>query len=253
MHGQVVDTPSATEFFTEIQAKLLPGAAADFTRLLGEKSARVGQLLAHLEAATGEQASREVLEALLRTGFATRRRAGQILASVPPVQLRAAILRLVAPGADLESSFAELDELLEEFPGAAFDLPGELLHFGAPQRYWLWSRWVWDPELETGALRLVTTEEVELAGPTRAATYRAVGEATAFVLETGRAAGFLAGGEDVFAVDVFLAAVYGVYMYTVLRMRMTREFTRIVPELPELVRRLLGIYHGYPVTSTQEG
>ncbi|MNC94329.1 hypothetical protein D3C83_111550 [compost metagenome] len=42
--------------------------------------------------------------------------------------------------------------------------------------------------------------------------------------------------------DVFLACVYSVYMYTVLRLRMTQEFNRIVPELPDLVRRLLGVY-----------
>jgi len=32
-------------------------------------------------------------------------------------------------------------------------------------------------------------------------------------------------------------------MYTVLRMRMTREFNQLVPQLPDLIRRLLGIYH----------
>ena len=45
-----------------------------------------------------------------------------------------------------------------------------------------------------------------------------------------------------FGADVFLACVYSVYMYTVLRLRMTQEFNRIVPELPDLVRRLLGVY-----------
>jgi len=31
-------------------------------------------------------------------------------------------------------------------------------------------------------------------------------------------------------------------MYTVLRMRMTQEFNKVVPDLPDLVRRLLGVY-----------
>ncbi len=44
-----------------------------------------------------------------------------------------------------------------------------------------------------------------------------------------------------FAVDVYLAAIYGVYLYTVLRMRMTQEFNKVVPELPALVRRLLSV------------
>jgi hypothetical protein len=37
--------------------------------------------------------------------------------------------------------------------------------------------------------------------------------------------------------------VYGVYMQTILRMRMTKEFTNLLPPLPELTRRLLGVHH----------
>jgi hypothetical protein len=36
--------------------------------------------------------------------------------------------------------------------------------------------------------------------------------------------------------------IYGVYMYTVTRLRMTQEFNRVIPPLPDLVRRLLGVY-----------
>jgi hypothetical protein len=31
-------------------------------------------------------------------------------------------------------------------------------------------------------------------------------------------------------------------MYTILRMRMTQEFNRVVPRMPDLIRRLLGVY-----------
>ena len=65
----------------------------------------------------------------------------------------------------------------------------------------------------------------------------------AFVNETGKQVGFTdLGTGALFGVDVFLACVYSVYMYTVLRLRMTQEFNRIVPELPDLVRRLLGVH-----------
>ena len=74
-------------------------------------------------------------------------------------------------------------------------------------------------------------------------TYLLVGQAVAFVDQTGKAAGFTDAGPGLFGTDVFLAAVYGVYMNTVLRMRMTQEFNRLVPELPSLIRRLLGVYH----------
>ncbi len=41
---------------------------------------------------------------------------------------------------------------------------------------------------------------------------------------------------------MFLACVYAVYMYTVFRMKLSNEFNRILPELPEFTRRLLGVY-----------
>jgi hypothetical protein len=101
---------------------------------------------------------------------------------------------------------------------------------------------MWDPRTETGSLPLVTMEEFDLTADTRGETYLKVGQAIAFVHETGQAAGFTAYGPGPFGIDVFLACVYAVYMYTVLRMRMTQEFNKIVPELPDLVRRLLGVY-----------
>ena len=106
---------------------------------------------------------------------------------------------------------------------------------------------MWDPRTETGALPLVTMDDVALGGELRGQVYLQVGEAVAFVDETGKASGFTAlgggGSGGPFGIDVYLAAVYGVYMYTVLRMRMTQEFNRLVPELPDLVRRLLGVYY----------
>jgi len=42
-------------------------------------------------------------------------------------------------------------------------------------------------------------------------------------------------------VDVYLAAIYGVYLYTVTRLRMTQEFNRVIPQLPDLVRWLHGV------------
>jgi hypothetical protein len=85
-------------------------------------------------------------------------------------------------------------------------------------------------------------EDFDWDAPNRAEGYLRVGEAMAFVNETGKAVGFTDLGSGLFGADVFLACVYAVYMYTVLRLRMTQEFNRIVPELPDLVRRLLGVY-----------
>ena len=101
---------------------------------------------------------------------------------------------------------------------------------------------MWDPATGKGALPLVVMDEVDLTAESVAETYRRVGVAVAFVTDVGEAAGFTKGGSGVFGTDVFLASVYGVYMYTTLRLRMTQEFSKIMPELDELLRRLLGVH-----------
>jgi hypothetical protein len=127
--------------------------------------------------------------------------------------------------------------------GPGFDLPGEMLHFTSPDRYWLWTRWIWDPQARTGALALVTTTEVgRSTGATRGAVYLDVGRATAFVDEAAKAVGPPWSGRGPFGIDVFLAAAYVVHVSTVVRLRMSREVAGILPPLTELVRRLLGVY-----------
>ena len=112
-------------------------------------------------------------------------------------------------------------ELLDPLPAIAADLPGELLHFLDPGRYWLWTRWMWDPDAGTGALALVTMDDTDLdpaeAGADAARRTSPSAGPMAFVEETGKAAGFTDLGPGLFGTDVFLAAVYGVYMQTVLR------------------------------------
>lgn len=240
MPGQIVDTPTAEEFMRETLEKVSPevlgGIAADLER----KAAGFAMLLGAGAAAT---ASRDDLRRVLRTVFASRRRADVILADVGADLLADEIDRLLHGAEPLAARVDRFRAALGDFPEPAFDLPGELLHFTYPDRYWLWTRWMWDPRTETGALRLVTEDEFDFDAAGHGAAYLRVGEAVAFVNETGKAAGFTTVGGGLFGVDVFLACVYAVYMYTVLRLRMTQEFNRIVPELADLVRRLLGVYH----------
>lgn len=239
MPGQVVDTPTAQEFLREILDRVPRAELAVIAQDLERKSDALRTLLT-----PGGSLDGDALRKALRWIFATRRSADRILDAVGPARLAETIGDLLHGDDDLAVRFERFDGVLAEFPEPAFDLPGELLHFVFPDRYWLWSRWVWDPRTETGALALVTTDDIDLSdGDGRGDVYLTVGRATAFVAETGRAAGFVGAASGPFGVDVFLAAVYGVYMYTVLRLRMTQEFTRVVPRLPDLVRRLLGVYH----------
>jgi len=88
----------------------------------------------------------------------------------------------------------------------------------------------------------VVEDDFDLNGETPGEIYTRMGIATAFVKATGEAAGFSKLTNSPFDIDVFLACVYAIYMYTTLRMRMTQEFNKVVPQLPELVRRLLGTW-----------
>ena len=235
--GPVVDTASAQEFMAETLARVPAAVLGEIARDLARKSAALRALL------VDRRAEREELCQALRWVFSTRRRAEGLVDVVGAEALADGVADLLGSTHGVAERFDRFAALLAPVPEAAADLPGELLHFTAPDRYWLWTRWMWDPDIETGALRLVTTEDVDLFGDSPGQTYLRVGQAVAFVDQTGKAAGFTDAGPGLFGVDVFLAAVYGVYMNTVLRMRMTQEFNRLVPDLPNLIRRLLGVYH----------
>lgn len=238
--GPVIDTPSAQEFHREILDRISAAELAVIGADLDRKSRALRELLAPGAAGLDRATLRQALGWI----FAARRHADEILDTVGPQRLAAAIDGLLDHSEEPAARFDRFDALLAGLPGPGFDLPGELLHFTFPDRYWLWTRWLWDPDTKTGALRLVTTDDIDLTdGATRGGVYLTVGRATAFVSETGQAAGFTTAGPGLLGTDVFLAAVYGIYMYTVLQMRMTREFTRLVPPLPGLIRRLLGVYH----------
>jgi hypothetical protein len=59
---------------------------------------------------------------------------------------------------------------------------------------------------------------------------------------SGDAAGLLDLGPEPWNLDVLLACVYCVYLYTVTRLRMTQEFNKVIPPLPDLARRFLGVH-----------
>ncbi len=223
----------------ETLEKVSPDDLVDISSKLERKAAVFAERLAPGRLGEADPAD---LRIVLRNTFSTRRKAGAILDQIGSARLAEAIDDLLRGEHPLPVRFERCQAVLADYPQAAFDLPAELLHFTYPDRYWLWSRWMWDPRTETGALALVTDEDFDFGDDGPGATYLRIGEATAFVTETGRAAGFAAIGSGPFGVDVFLGCVYAVYMYTVLRLRMTQEFNRIVPEQAELVQRLLGVH-----------
>ena len=234
MGGQVVDTVTAEEFMQQVLLKISVEEMEAIVVAAETKADRFRSLF------NGGVPSRDTLEAAFKMMFGVRRRKGTVLIdSVGADHLGGAVAGLLSPGPVPQ----RLDDFVAALPGhdeIATEIGAEILHFTSPEEHWLWTRWMWDPRTETGALRLVTMDDFDLAGATAGATYVRVGLAMAFVAETGRAIGFA--GRPPFGLDVFLACVYGIYMYTVLRMRMTQEFNSVVPQLPELARRLLGVH-----------
>jgi hypothetical protein len=233
--GQVVDTSTAQEFMREALEKITP-EELDLTAALCERKAAIFH-----EAIHGPPLDEAALRRILGHVFPVRRKIEPLLASVDAERLGGLVRSLVDGTEPLLARFDAFVEALGEFD-AATDLAAEVLHFTDPERFWPWARWMWDPANETGALRLVTMDEFDLGGATPGEVYFRVGEAVDFVRRTGDAAGFTRIGNGMFGMDVFLACVYGIYMYTVLRMRMTQEFNKVVPQLPELARRLLGVH-----------
>lgn len=264
--GQPVDTAAMQEFMTATLQKISREELDAVEAQLQEKGRRLRALVHPDVLPTLSEAQ---LHALLRTVFATRRRATAILEGVGPGEMKATIEQLLYAPGPVEARFQRFVESLTAHIGdvsvlrprkssdsrskrsaeeAALkenvfcDLGSELLHFTRPLDHWLWTRWIWDPQAGTGAMPLVTMEECDLYGRTVGETYLKMGVATAFVKATGEAAGLADIGTGPYGIDVFLACVYAVYMYTTLRLRMTQEFNQVVPQMPELVRRILGVW-----------
>lgn len=240
MNSQVVDTLTAKELMEEALKKISEDEVASIIRELGDKSRRFQSLLSK-ESLTqsGENDMRRVLQSV----FCTRRKTNSILQQYPTDVLKTYVSELLYGSDSIENRFnafcSKLGSLDQQIQ---FDLASELLHFIYPDTYWLWTKWMWDPRAKTGSLALVTMKDFELQRPTLGETYLRVGEAVVFVTNVGEAAGFQKQGKGLFGTDVYLALVYGIYIYTILKMRMTQEFNKVVPQLPELVRRLLGVY-----------
>src|SRR3990172_4031941 len=184
--GQVVDTETAQEFMVQTLEQASRAELGDLVAELQKKSARFREWLSPDALLTLE---RQQLRGLLRSIFATRRKADAILDVMGVDGLRNSIRYLLYGEPDTQERYQHFVDCLSGYWGdvrlARKPLPGQ-----------------------------------------------------------GEAAGFAKFGvsDSPFGIDVFLSCVYAVYVYTTLRLRMTQEFNKVVPQLPELSRRLLGVW-----------
>lgn len=238
--SQLIDIEAAKEFMKETLSRVSPDELVAIAADLETKS-KVFQ--GYLNPAHIDQLSEGQTEKILKSIFATRRRLKQILEVHPHDSLKENIKNLLYGAERIETRFQTFVDQLDglDHPSLRTELAAELLHFSNPDQYWLWSRWMWDPKKKTGSIPLVTSEEFDLQGERDGEVYMKVGKGVAFVHSIAEAAEFQFISRTLFGTDVFLSCVYVIYAYTVLRMRMTQEFNKVMPPLPEFSRRLLGV------------
>lgn len=115
------------------------------------------------------------------------------------------------------------------------------MHARDPETYPWWARWVYRPIDRTGALLLVLDDPDALAGLGDVTCYSRMRESELFLGEVLQSTRRLPGIPAPHVPTVALAAIYGVYMFTMASWRMTSEFTQALPPFPNVVRTLLGI------------
>ncbi|MEI7847343.1 MAG: hypothetical protein WCK35_16205 [Chloroflexota bacterium] len=165
-----------------------------------------------------------------------------------------ALLNGEAHAAERIAVFVEKLGALE--PRLALELATGLLNNTDPQQHWLWTRWLWDPTSGTGALPLLAGSTYNLArtgsgtyplANSLADGYIRVGAVTAMSIKFGEVTGLFTPEllcdekRALFANSAFLACVYSVYLYGTTSWRLSREFNRLLPTLPGMARRLLGL------------
>src|SRR5512147_129328 len=129
----------------------------------------------------------------------------------------------------------------------ALELASGLLHNISPNEYWLWTRWLWDPTTGTGILPLLAGSTHNLLAENLADGYARVGAVTAMSMKFAEGTGLwtdeLMSNEKraQFANSAFLACAYSVYMYGSTSWRLSRDFNELLPSLPNMARRLLGL------------
>jgi len=129
----------------------------------------------------------------------------------------------------------------------ALELATGLLHNTSPKDNWLWTRWLWDPTVGTGILPLLAGSVHNLVAENLADGYARVGAVTAMSMKFGEGTGLFTPElmdnkkRAPFANSAFLACAYSVYLYGTTSWRLSREFNGLLPTLPNMARRLLGL------------
>ena len=189
------------------------GGVERYVGALALKSSLFGEILG--KGRVGQMTQGEFLDL---AAFITpvRRRIAAWIGDFGYAALHRRIIGLLEGWSDLSTTDARMADFVEGFPldkehRRVRDLAAEILHFTAPERYPLMTRWVWDERVGTGVLR-----EIWFADDVDAARIDADNSLATYATLQGELEGFLKDSgvfRDLpFYCDLLMAHVYSGYI-----------------------------------------
>jgi len=238
--SQVIDMKACQEFLYETLDRIPKEDLIAIASQLETKSEFFKENLSRVELPT---LTIDELTAVFKKMFITNRKIKAMFKKYTLDDYKTSIYALLYDEKDVKDRFQNFIRAHKELDiFIRYDMAGELLHYTQPNKYWLWNRWLWDPELNTGALPLVASEDFNLTAATHGEMYMNVGRAVTFVHSMAEAVDFQFINRSLFGTDVYLSCVYVIYAYTVFKIKMTDEFNKVMPPIGEFSKRILGVY-----------
>jgi hypothetical protein len=237
--------PDDPELQANLQEALAQVSPEDVIAIADELAERHARLFLDLEPASAKFASSfaDIASAVAHTKANARTITNYFAQG--DYSLFEQLLKGEAPAPVRVAAFVEKVNTLDT--RLALELATGLLHNTFPSQNWLWTRWLWDPTTGTGILPLLAGSAHNLLADNLADGYARVGAVTAMSMKFAEGTGLwtdeLASDETrrPFANSAFLACAYAVYMYGTTSWRLSRDFNELLPSLPNMARRLLGL------------
>ena len=237
--------PDDPELQATLQEALEQVAPEDVISIADEMAERHARLFRGLETGSAKVASSfaEIADAVAHTKANARTITNYFAQG--DYSLFEQLLNGEAPASVRVASFVEKVNALDT--RLALELATGLLHNISPNEHWLWTRWLWDPTVGTGILPLLAGSTHNLTAENLADGYVRVGAVSAMSVKFGEGTGLFV--EELtrdekrapFANSAFLACSFSVYLYGTTSWRLSREFNGLMPTLPNMARRLLGL------------
>ncbi len=205
------------------------------------KAALFGDILGDGKAASLGESDFKTLCAFIAPA---RRRVGPSFKAQGYAAFRGAIAELMEDAADTAATDNRVQRFCADFPQDrqhrwVLDLARELLHYTYPESYPLMSRWVWDAQTNTGALREIwhsdNLDQVVIDVADGYETFLVLREELSQFLSNNGVF-----REVLFYVDLLLAQIYAGYVSSQGGTYLRSDFSRDVDPL-EFTRRMLGL------------